>query len=115
MHISWEKSVYGGKVPVECVICGQRATPIRAKNNQFLFAALHNDRDKVLGEVCRSCTRSGSAGIQQRLGERISRLEAKLQELKEIAADEVQVPTLAQEFEAIVPRSDRTDDLDGND
>jgi hypothetical protein len=107
MHITWEKSVYAGKVPVECVICGQRATPIRAKNNQFLIAVLHNHRDKVLGEVCRTCTRSGSIGIQQRLQERITNLEAKIQELGEIAAQEVQVPTLAQEFEAIVPRSDR--------
>jgi hypothetical protein len=85
MHITWERSVYGGRVPVECVICGQRATPIRAKNNQFLIAVLHNHRDKVLGEVCRSCTRAGSGGIQQRLAERIASLEAKVQELKEIA------------------------------
>lgn len=100
MKISWERTIYVGNRPIPCSICGRKAMPMRTKNNQYLLAVIYNHQDQACGEACRNCVASGAKGIKAHLQERIQALQTKLAELKELDAEDVQLPTLAQEFNA---------------
>lgn len=99
MKIVWEPSIYVGNVPVFCTICGRQSHPIRNKRNQLLLAVIYDGRGVALGEACRDCVASGSAGIRTRLQERIQSLQLKVAELQMLAESEVQTPSLEQEFQ----------------
>jgi hypothetical protein len=98
VKIVWERSIYVGNVPVFCTICGHQSYPIRSKN-QLLLAVLYDNHDVMRGEVCRDCVASGSSGIKARLQERIQALQDKLSDLERVAQEDVQIPTLEQEFQ----------------
>lgn len=98
VKIVWEKSVYVGNVPVFCTICGHQSYPIRSKN-QLLLAVLYDQQGVVRGEVCRDCVAVGSVGIKARLQERIQALKSKMMELEMVAQEDVQTPSLEQEFQ----------------
>ncbi|MBD2460378.1 hypothetical protein H6G89_04910 [Oscillatoria sp. FACHB-1407] len=98
MKIVWERSVYVGNVPVFCTICGHQSYPIRSKN-QLLLAVLYDKQGVVRGEVCRDCVAAGSEGIKARLHERIEALQTKMAELQLVAQEDVETPTLEQEFQ----------------
>lgn len=99
MKIVWEQSVYIGNVPVFCTICGQRSYPIRSRRNQLLLAVLYDKHGVMHGEVCRDCVASGADGIQARLQERIQTLQSKVTELQKLACEQVQPPSLEEEFQ----------------
>ncbi|MDX2213114.1 MAG: hypothetical protein SFY66_07480 [Oculatellaceae cyanobacterium bins.114] len=99
VKIVWERSVYVGNVPVFCTICGHQSYPIRAQGNQLLLAVLYDKQGVVRGEVCRDCVSVGSAGIKARLQERIQVLQTKMAELQSVAQEDVETPSLEQEFQ----------------
>jgi hypothetical protein len=99
LKIRWEPSVYVGQAPVFCVVCGYQARPMRVRGGQYLLAIVYNDQDIVYGEACRSCVASGPHEIRERLQERINTLQSKLRDLQMLVAEDVQVPTLEEEFE----------------
>ncbi|WP_218082223.1 hypothetical protein [Anthocerotibacter panamensis] len=99
MRIVWEASVYVGQAPLYCILCGYRTQPIRAKGNQALLAVVYNDQGIVCGEACRDCVRAGAEAIRTQLQERIQGLEAQVRGLEALAAEEVCIPTLEEEFQ----------------
>lgn len=100
MKIVWEQSIYVGNAPVFCTICGCRSYPIRNQRNQLLLAVIYNQQGVALGEACRDCVVSGSDGIRTRLQERIQTLQTKIDELHMLAKEDIQTPSLEQEFRA---------------
>jgi len=98
VKIVWERSVYIGNAPVFCIICDRRCYPLQA-NGQLLLAVLYDRHGVMCGEACRSCVSAGTAGIKTRLQERIHSLQAKAAELERLAQEEIQTPTLEQEFQ----------------
>ncbi|NJN59435.1 MAG: hypothetical protein HC879_19040 [Leptolyngbyaceae cyanobacterium SL_5_9] len=99
MKIVWEPSVYIGNAPVFCTICGRRAYPLRTRGNQLLLAVIYDRHEVVRGEACRDCVASGPTGIKTRLQERIQSLQAQVSELQEMTHEEMQTPSLEQEFQ----------------
>ncbi len=99
MRIVWEQSIYFGNAPVFCSICGHRSHPIRSGSNQLLLAVIYDHQGVMHGEACRDCVASGSEGIKARLQERIESLHKKVAELELLAQEDMQIPTLEQEFE----------------
>ncbi len=99
MKIVWERSVYGGNVPIRCVICEEWITPRREHRGQALLAIVYNQQDKFYGEACRHCATATPATLKSFLQERITQLKAKLQDLQDLNQGEIQVPSLEQEFQ----------------
>ncbi len=99
MKIVWEQSIYFGNAPVFCCICGHRSHPIRSGSNQLLLAVIYDHDGKMHGEACRDCVAAGTEGIKHRLAERIEALQAKLTELEHLAKENIQIPSIEQEFE----------------
>ncbi|HEY9624231.1 MAG TPA: hypothetical protein V6C78_27985 [Crinalium sp.] len=99
MKIVWERSIYIGNAPVFCTICGHRYHPLQGKSHQLLLAILYDERGVACGEVCRHCVASGSAGIKARLSDRIQSLQTKLDELQDLAKDDIETPSLEEEFQ----------------
>ena len=98
MKIVWEQSVYIGTAPIVCVLCGQAARPIRTGTNQLLIGVLYDRHGSVRGEVCHSCVALGAEGIRSMLATRIATMRTKLSDLEAIAQDELQLPSIEQEF-----------------
>lgn len=98
MKIVWEQSIYFGNAPVFCSICGHRAYPVRSGTNQLLLAVIYDCNGKVRGEACMDCVASGSEGITTRLSERLQTLRAKVADLEALAQEEMQIPSLEEEF-----------------
>jgi hypothetical protein len=99
VKIVWEHSIYVGNAPVFCSICGRRSYPIRSRRNQLLLAVIYNQAGVAWGEACRDCVTAGSTGVKARLHERIQSLREKIEELQELAIEEIETPTLEQEFQ----------------
>ena len=99
MKIVWEPSIYVGNAPVFCTICGRRSYPIRNRRNQLLLAVIYDRRGVAWGEACRDCAASGSEGIKVRIQERLCSLQEKMNELRMLAEEEIETPTLEQEFQ----------------
>ncbi|MBD3880849.1 hypothetical protein IFO70_03675 [Phormidium tenue FACHB-886] len=99
MKIVWEHSIYVGNAPVFCTICGRRSYPIRNRRNQLLLAVIYDQRGVAWGEACRDCVASGSEGIKARIQERVHSLQEKINELTTLAEEEIEPPTLEQEFQ----------------
>jgi hypothetical protein len=72
---------------------------MRGRKNQLLLAIIYDKRGVAWGEACRDCVAAGSTGIKARLQERIQSFEAKIAELQTLADEEIQTPTLEQEFQ----------------
>lgn len=98
MKIVWEQSIYVGNAPVFCSICGRQSYPVRNQKNQLLLAVIYDQQGVALGEACRDCVATGSAGIRSRLQERIQSLQDKIADLQTLADAEIQTPSLEQEF-----------------
>ncbi|HEY9646614.1 MAG TPA: hypothetical protein V6C88_09605 [Chroococcidiopsis sp.] len=64
-----------------------------------MLAVIYDAQGKVYGEACRSCVASGSSGIRDRLNDRIHSLQAKLSDLQTLAQEDIQPPTLEEEFQ----------------
>lgn len=98
MKIVWEQNIYVGTAPIFCTLCGQAARPVRSRTNQLLIGVLYDRQGSVRGEVCHSCIALGSDGLRSMLDSRIAALRAKLSELEAIAQDDLQIPSIEQEF-----------------
>lgn len=99
MRIVWEQSAYIGNAPVFCTICGRKSHPVRGRRNQLLLAIIYDNQGVACGEACRDCVVAGTEGIKARLHERIQDLQAKISELQLLAQEEIQTPTLEEEFQ----------------
>ncbi|HIK55090.1 MAG TPA: hypothetical protein IGS37_08010 [Synechococcales cyanobacterium M55_K2018_004] len=99
MRIVWEQSIYFGNAPVFCSICGHRTYPIRSGTNQLLLAVIYDRQGKMRGEACMDCVASGAEVIKARLEERIESIQEKLDELKALAHETMELPSLEDEFE----------------
>lgn len=99
MKIVWEQSVYVGNAPVFCTLCGQEARPIRSGANQLLIGVIYDRHDVMWGEACHHCIARGSEGLKALLASRMDSLRAKLSELEAIAQEELQLPSIEQEFQ----------------
>ncbi|MDX2270886.1 MAG: hypothetical protein NW237_02915 [Cyanobacteriota bacterium] len=100
MKIVWEQSIYGGSSPIPCLICGRWVNPQRGRGQPSLIAVIYNDQGRIYGEACRSCVALGANNIKSYLQERITRLQAQLQDLQELSQGEVELPTLEAELRA---------------
>ncbi|AGY56467.1 hypothetical protein [Gloeobacter kilaueensis] len=98
MKVVLEPSVYVGNVPVRCTVCSGRVHPLRLRGRQHLLAIIYNDRGKVCGELCRDCLAAGPEAIRQQLQERLNALQASVQQLQELVAEPIDLPTVEQEF-----------------
>jgi Zn-finger protein len=99
VKIVWEHSIYVGNAPVFCSICGCRSYPIRSRRNQLLLAVIYDQQGVAWGEACRDCVTAGSSGIKARLRDRIQSLQEKIEELQALAIEDIETPTLEQEFQ----------------
>ena len=97
MKIVWEPIIYAGQAPVLCVLCGTRSTPIKTKG-KFVIAVVYNDRGIYSGEACKHCVNARPESIRELLQERLARLQTQVVELEELAGEEIQMPTLEEEF-----------------
>jgi hypothetical protein len=97
VRIVWEPIIYAGQAPVLCVLCGTRSLPIKTKG-KFLIAVVYNNRGIYCGEACKHCVNARPESIQELLQERLVRLKAQVMELEELAGEEIQMPTLEEEF-----------------
>jgi hypothetical protein len=97
VKIVWEPIIYAGQAPVLCVLCGTRSTPIKTKG-KFVIAVVYNDRGAYCGEACRHCVHARPESIKELLQERLTRLQAQVLELEELADEEIRMPTLEEEF-----------------
>lgn len=98
MKIVWEQSVYIGTAPIFCTLCSQSARPVRTGTNQLLIGVLYDRHGIVRGEVCHNCIALGAEGIRSMLATRIEAMRINLSELEAIAQDELQLPSIEQEF-----------------
>jgi hypothetical protein len=99
VKIVWEQSIYIGNAPVFCAICGRKSHPTRGRRNQLLLAVIYDRRGVACGEACRDCVAAGSAGIRERLQDRIETFQEKIAELKHLEAEEIEPPSLEEEFQ----------------
>jgi hypothetical protein len=99
VKIVWEQSIYNGSAPIFCAICGHQSYPVRSQRNQLLLAVLYDRKGVAWGEVCRDCVAAGSPGIRSRLQERIQSLRDKMNELESFAREEIETPSLEEEFQ----------------
>lgn len=99
MKIVWEHSIYVGNAPVFCSICGRRSYPVRSRTNQLLLAIIYDDQGVARGEACRDCVSAGTSAIKNRLQERIQSYQEKINELKLLSAEDIETPTLEEEFQ----------------
>jgi hypothetical protein len=100
VRVVWESTIYGGKAPIPCVLCGQRFHPLRLRTHLYLLAVVYNDHNRMVGESCRDCLRSGAEGIRTHLSERLQQLEKQVEELQTLAQEEIYLPSLEEEFQA---------------
>jgi hypothetical protein len=98
VRIVWERSVYGGKAPVPCVLCGQRFHPLPTRGRLYVLAIVYNDQGRMVGEACRDCLCSGSAAIRAHLQERLRVIEQQQRELKALLQEDILLPTVEEEF-----------------
>jgi hypothetical protein len=97
VKIVWEPIIYAGQAPVFCVLCGSRSLPVKTKG-RFVIAVVYNDRGAYCGEACKHCLNARPESIKELLQERLIRLQAKVMELEELTEEEIEMPTLEQEF-----------------
>ncbi len=99
MRIQWERTVYVGKAPSRCLLCGGQFRPPRVQGQVYLLAVIYDPQDKYYGEACPACVASGPQRIQTMLHERISSLRQNLHELETLALQEILMPSLEEEFQ----------------
>jgi len=98
MKIIWETCVAVGLAPVPCTLCGRSYRPQRTRNHQFLLALIYNNQGRFCGEACWDCVQAGSEAIHEHLSHRLQTLQTMVEELQILAQEEIQLPTLEQEF-----------------
>lgn len=98
MRIQWERTVYVGKAPSRCLLCGEQFRPLRIQGQVHLLAVIYDAQEKYYGEACPACVARGTQQIQKILQERVLDLRQKIQELEALAAQEILVPSLEEEF-----------------
>lgn len=99
MKIVWEPCIYGGNVPVPCLICGRRTPPTQTKAGRTMLAVIYDDQGRVVGEACRSCVNMGAQGINAVVRERCEYLQAQLKVLQDLSKTEVRIPSLEEELQ----------------
>lgn len=97
MKIVWEPIIYAGQAPVLCVLCGTKSTPIKTQG-KFVIAVVYNNRGMYCGEACKHCVQARPESIKELLQERLTRLHGQVMDLEELVAEEIQMPTLEEEF-----------------
>lgn len=97
MKIVWEPIIYAGQAPVLCVLCGTRSTPVKTQG-KFLIAVVYNSRGMYCGEACKHCVQARPESIKELLQERLTRLQGQVMDLEELVSEEIQMPTLEEEF-----------------
>lgn len=63
-----------------------------------MIAVVYNDRGIYCGEACKHCVNARPESLKELLQERLMRLQAQVMELEELAREEIQMPTLEEEF-----------------
>lgn len=97
MKIVWEPIIYAGQAPVLCVLCGTKSTPIKTQG-KFVIAVVYNNRGMYCGEACKHCVQARPESIKELLQERLTRLHGQVMDLEELVSEEIQMPTLEEEF-----------------